>query len=291
MPSQSDSIPSMSGKTCLLTGGTSGIGLATAEALARAGADLIIVGRNPDRCEQTVARLKSTSENPHIEAITADLSVQSDVHRAAEEFLRRRERLHVLINNAGGIFTERLVTPDGLERTWALNHLAYFLLTHRLIEVLKASAPARVVSVASDAHRSARHRDLEAWDPEPPYKTFRAYARSKLANILFSNELARRLAGSGVTANALHPGFVATQIFKGPTFFNKAAEFAASLVAVRPEVGAQTSIYLATSPEVEGKTGGYYQRRKPAQPSAAARDPEAARRLWERSARQTRLNG
>jgi NAD(P)-dependent dehydrogenase (short-subunit alcohol dehydrogenase family) len=289
MAETSSSATGLEGKTCLITGGTSGIGSMTALGLAQRGARVILVGRSPERCEATVASIREEANNPAVEAVVADLSSQAEVRRLAEDVRVRTLRLDVLVNNAGAAFLDRRESIDGIEMTWALNHLAYFLLTNLLLDALKAGAPARVVSVASDAHKSAKGIDFEDVEGKKRYRPFRAYAQSKLANILFTTELARRLEGSGVTANALHPGFVATRFFEGERWIHRVVGLSARLFALSPEAGARTPIYLAASPDVARVTGGYFVRQKQVTPSPAARDPDAARRLWRLSEEMTGL--
>lgn len=281
----------MQGKICLVTGATSGIGAVTAEALARLGAEVIVVGRDPNRCQATTGRIRAQTGNPKVHAIVADLSSLADVRRLASEFLARFDRLDVLVNNAGALFLERTETIDGFERTFALNHLSYFLLTNLLLDRLKASAPSRVVVVSSDAHRGAsiHFDDLQA---RSRFRGLRAYGQSKLANVLFAFELARRLDGTGVSVNALHPGVVRS------SFFSSAEGMAwwvmrrlVSLIAISPEQGARTTIHLASAPEVEGISGQYFVKEKPVTPSAAARDEDVARRLWSVSEEMTGLAG
>jgi NAD(P)-dependent dehydrogenase (short-subunit alcohol dehydrogenase family) len=271
-------------KVILITGATNGIGKAAAQQLALMKPTLVLVGRNPERTERTVAELKTASGNPHIHGLVADLSVMAQVHDLAEQFKRRFDRLDVLLNNAGAVFEQRQRSADGFELTFATNHLNYFLLTNRLLDVLKASAPARVVNVSSDAHRIARQMDFDNLDGQRwGMMGFQAYSLSKLANVLFTRELARRLEGSGVTANALHPGSIASGFGRNnsslfSTLFFKTV---GPLMMKSPEVGARTLVYLAASPEVEGVNGGYFVDCKPVQPSKAAQDDTAARRLWE----------
>ncbi|MDQ3829839.1 MAG: SDR family NAD(P)-dependent oxidoreductase, partial [Candidatus Tectomicrobia bacterium] len=199
----------MHGKVCVVTGATSGIGLVTAEALARQGATLIVVGRNSARGAATVSRIQQETGNSAVELMVADLSAQAQVRQLASAIQQRFARLDVLVNNAGALFSQRQLSQDGIEMTFALNHLAYFLLTNLLLDSLKASTSARIVNVSSEAHRRAR-LDFADLQGQQRYSGWRAYARSKLANILFTYELARRLEGTGIVANALHPGFVAT---------------------------------------------------------------------------------
>ncbi len=272
------------GKTAVITGASSGLGRATAQALAGMGAELVLICRDRARAEQTVAEIRAATGNARVDYLLADLSVQADVRRVAAEFLDSGRPLHILLNNAGALFPQRTLSADGIEMTFALNHLAYFLLTDLLLERLKASGSARIVNVASRAHEGAR--DGLAFDDlqgARHYSAFGAYGRSKLANILFTRELARRLRGTGVSANALHPGFVATR------FAHANGVFKVLMTLLRPfqrsiEQGSRTPIYLCSSPEVEGVTGEYFADCRRATPSAAARDDAAARRLWEISA-------
>ncbi|HEY9078109.1 MAG TPA: SDR family oxidoreductase [Anaerolineaceae bacterium] len=278
----------MLGKTCLVTGATDGIGKKTAEALAAQGARVVIVGRNPEKTTRVVEEMRTQSRNEQVEGLVADLSVQAEVRRLAGEVLARCERLDVLVNNAGGVFMRRELSQDGIEMTFALNHLNYFLLTNLLLERLKASAPARVVVVSSGAHLAAK-LDFNDLQGERSYQGWVAYSRSKLANLYFAYELARRLAGTGVTVNALHPGFVATRFGLNNQKWGKLFRFS-QLLALRPEQGAETSIYLASSPDVEGVTGKYFDRKRAVKSSAASYDETAARRLWEISLALTGLD-
>lgn len=264
---------------CLVTGATSGIGEVTARELARRGMHVVIVGRSRERAAATVARIKQAT-GVEVEPLIADLSSQAGVRSVAEAFVQRHTRLDVLINNAGGFFASRQVSVDGIEMTWALNHMSYFVLTTLLLDILRASAPARVINVSSDAHRSGTMR----WDDlqySRGYNGWGSYAQSKLANILFSNELARRLAGSGVTSNALHPGFVATRFaHNNGAFWSGLMALMQRLWGISPEEGAQTSIYLATAPEVATISGRYFVKARETSPAPQAQDLEAAARLW-----------
>jgi NAD(P)-dependent dehydrogenase (short-subunit alcohol dehydrogenase family) len=249
------------------------------------------VGRSRERSEATAQQIRDQTGNSSVQYLLADLSSQAEIRRLAGEIQGRYPQLHVLLNNAGGMFLSRRESVDGIEMTFALNHLAYFLLTNLLLDRLKAAGTARVICVASDAHRFARGIDFDDLQRRKRYRGFRVYAESKLANILFTSELARRLAGTGVAVNALHPGFVATSFFtrdhmKGPVgaFMKASARF----FAIDPEQGAATSVYLATSPEVEGITGRYFERCRQVAPSRAALDEAAARRLWQISEEMTR---
>ncbi|HEX9322504.1 MAG TPA: SDR family oxidoreductase [Xanthobacteraceae bacterium] len=274
----------MEGKLCVITGATSGIGLVTAERLAAKGARLVLVGRDPARGEAARVRIKARAPRAEVSVHYADLA-RLDALRTLAAGLNALSRIDVLINNAGAMFWRRQVTADGLERTFALNHMAYFVLTALLRDRLVASSPARIVNVASDAHRGAR-LDFGDLQSARGYSGMRAYSRSKLCNILFTRELARRLAGSGVTANCLHPGFVNSRFGdNNPGVVGVGTRIVKQMFAISPERGAETPAYLASSPEVEGKTGGYYDRCAPKAPSPEARDDAAARRLWEESAR------
>jgi NAD(P)-dependent dehydrogenase (short-subunit alcohol dehydrogenase family) len=281
---------SMEGKTCLVTGATSGIGAVTAEVLARAGATVIVVGRNPERCRATTANLREVAGRAE-EPIVADLSSQAEIRRLAATVLERYPRLDVLLNNAGGVFNRRLVSADGIEMTWALNHLNYFLLTNLLLDRIRSSAPARVVSVASDAHKAARGIDFDDVEGKRRYGAMRAYCQSKLANVLFTFELARRLEGTGVTANCVHPGFVNSSFFndKGPLAAFLKFWAGVPFIGLTPEAGARTSVHVATSPEGGQVTGRYFEKCHPAASSRASLDTEAARRLWRLSEEMTGL--
>ena len=274
------------GKICLITGATLGIGRATALGLARRGARLVIAGRDPGRTRETAEWLRRETGNSSVESLVADLSSQAEVRRLAHEFKRRYERLDVLINNAGGVFRERRVSVDGFEHTWALNHLAFFTLTLELLEVLKASAPARIVNVASDAHRGG-HIDFDDLQSEKKaYRPMQVYCQSKLANVLFTYALARRLEGAGVTVNALHPGVVASGFGHNDGGWVKWGLTLARPFLISPEKGAETSLYLATSPEVDGISGRYFSRSREKRSSAESYDSSVQKRLWEVSERQ-----
>lgn len=267
------------GKVALVTGATSGIGEVTARELARAGATVVLLARDADKARTVAESIKRDTGNASVEVLIADLGVQAQVREAARQFLQGHDRLDILVNNAGAVNTRRTETPDGVETTWAVNHLAPFLLTNELLDLLKGTPGARVVNVSSDAHRGARIN----WDDvegKRSYSAFGAYGQSKLANILFTRELARRLRGSGVTVNAAHPGFVSTGFGKndgGPIAFLVGL---ASPLARSPERGAQTSLYLATSPEPVGVSGRYFADEREVQPSPQALDDGAADRLW-----------
>jgi NAD(P)-dependent dehydrogenase (short-subunit alcohol dehydrogenase family) len=280
----------MRDKVCLITGATAGIGLGTAEGLAKRGATVVLVGRSPQRGEAAVARIKEKTGSSAVEFMSCDLSVQAQVRQLAADFQLRYPQLDVLINNAGGFFHRRQESSDGIEMTWALNLLAPFLLTNLLLPSLEAGAPARILTVSSFIHRLARIRfqDLEG---QRHYFRVTAYAQSKLAVILLAYELARRLAGTGVTANALDPGYVATDIISNnavPAW--RVFQAIATLIAVSPEEGAKTGIYLASSPEVEGVTGQYFKGEKPARSAPASYDQASAQRLWDACAKMVALD-
>ncbi len=274
------------GKRVLITGATNGIGLAAAEALGRRGARLALVARSGSRARDAVARIEAAGgAAPDI--LSADLASQDSVRRLAGEVLERYPRLDVLVNNAGAVNSSRQVTEDGLELTWAVNHLAPFLLTTLLLNRLKESAPARVVTTSSDAHAPA-HIPFDDLEAERSYRAFRRYGETKLANILFTVELARRLEGSGVTANCFHPGFVATGFNRNNGLLMSLGMTLVRPFARSPQKGADTLVWLVDSPDVSNETGGYFVDRRRAAPSSAARDTDAARRLWARSEEQTR---
>jgi len=278
----------MKEKTCMVTGATSGIGLATAQALAQQGATVIVVGRNPEKGATTVARIRQETGNPSVEFMLADLSVQAEIRHLAREFQSRYSRLDVLVNNAGGFFLKRQLSADGIEMTLALNYLNFFLPTHLLLDTLKASAPARIVNVSSTVHKNAQI-DFENLQRERKYSGIGAYGQSKLAVVLFTYELARRLEGTQVTVNALHPGFVATNIATNNGWPFKLFVPLGRFIALSPKKGAQTSIYLASSPEVAGVTGKYFDKKKAAPLTAAPYDQAVAQRLWEISVKMTGL--
>lgn len=279
---------SMEGKTCLVTGATSGIGKETALALARRGASVVIVGRNPAKAADTVRWIREQTGNDSVDLMLADLSSQQQIRRLAEEFKQKDHRLHVLVNNAGAVLLSRRESVDGIEMTWALNHLGYFLLTNLLLDVLRAGAPSRIVNVSSGAHRGVE-LDFADLQGREGYRGWRAYARSKLANLLFTYELAERLEGTGVTVNALHPGLVATNLPGGNGLRGRLLTFLLGLRGMRPEAGARTVVYLAASSEVEGFSGQYFVKQKAVRSSRASYDQAAAGKLWQVSAELTGL--
>jgi NAD(P)-dependent dehydrogenase (short-subunit alcohol dehydrogenase family) len=279
----------MNDKICLVTGATNGIGKATAQALAQLGATVVVVGRDAQKAAQATEEIRAATGNQNVVWLQADLSSQQDIRRLATEFKSKYSQLHVLLNNAGGTFKTRQLSVDGIEMTFALNHLAYFLLTNLLLNTIKASAPARIINVSSGAHSGGKI-DFDNLQGERSYSSFGPYANSKLANILFTAELARRLEGTGVTGNALHPGLTSTGFGKNnPGFLMNIMGAIIPLIARSPEKGAETSIYLASSPEVESITGKYFVDCKVIQPSPRASDHAVAQKLWEVSAEMVHL--
>jgi retinol dehydrogenase-14 len=281
----------MAGKSVLVTGGTGGIGKATAIGLAVLGARVGITGRDQARTEAAAASIRAAAGSPAVDAFAADMSIQAGVRRLAAQVADTYPRLDVLVNNVGGFWAHRHVTADGLERTFALNHLAPFLLTNLLLARLTASAPARILTVSSGAHARGRI-DFGDLQGERNYSGQRAYSQSKLANVMFTYELARRLPGTGVTATVLHPGVVRTSFgAEDQTAYLAVMIGVARLFMKTPAQGAGTSIYLASSPEVEGITGRYFVNRKPKTSSKASYDTAAAARLWQVSADLTDITG
>jgi len=277
----------MKDKVVLITGATRGIGFETARALAGMGATVVMVGRDAQRTAEQAAQIKTETGNPQVDTLVADLSSLAQTRRLAQDFLKRYDRLHVLINNAGAVFMQRQESVDGYEMTFALNHLSPFLLTHLLLDVMRASAPGRIINVSSSAHRMSRMR-LDDLQFKRGYSGWQAYSQSKLANIYFTTGLDAHMNGDGITTNALHPGFVATNFGKNNGIFKPF--FAISqLMAISPQEGAQTSIFLAASPEVEGVSGKYFEKCRAVAPSHTATDINAARRLWDISLEMTGL--
>ena len=273
----------MQEKVAVVTGAGSGIGLETADALARQGTSLVLITRDPARGEAAVARIAKNGPRPRL--FIADLSQQVEVRRVAGEILASTARIDVLVNNAGAMFSSRQVTVDGMERTFALNHMGYFLLTYLLLDRILASAPARIVSVSSGAHLSV-DIDFDDLQSEKEYSDNLVYKRSKLCNVLFTRALARRLQNTHVTANCLDPGMVRSRFFENAKGAMRVfAQTMIPVFGVTPAVGAKTAIYLASSPEVEGITGQYFLKCKIAAPSTAAQDDLAAERLWTESLR------
>ncbi|MDP8952995.1 MAG: SDR family oxidoreductase [Actinomycetota bacterium] len=278
----------MDGRVVLITGGTSGIGKAAATALANMGAEVVITGRNKEKGEGVVEEIRRESGNDEVSFLSADLAVQAEVRRLAEEFEASHDRLDVLVNNAGLILSERTETPDGIETTLAVNHLAPFLLTNLLLDLLKRSAPSRIITVASDAERFGK-MDLDDLQSEKRYGAFRVYGKSKLANVMFTYELAERLEGTGVTANCLHPGSVNTGFGGNDRGFTTLLFRAFKPFMRSPEQGADTIVYLAASPDIEGMNGRYLSDRKVTSSSKESYDEELRKKLWEASEELTGL--
>lgn len=274
----------LQGKVFLVTGATEGIGKAAALEFARRGASMTLVGRNLEKTERVLGELKAASGNGELDAIVQDLSSLAGVRAVAEEFKARRSRLDVLVNNAGAVFMNYLTSADGFEMTFALNHLSWFQLTSLLLDRLEAAPGARVVSTSSAAHAIGKMDLANVVRRQKGYSAHGAYGDSKLANILFTRELARRLAGTGVTANCFHPGWVSTGFgLNNQGFAAKLIELSAPLLARTPEKGAETLVWLATSSEAAAFNGEYFHDKKVAKPSKLARDAELGARLWELS--------
>jgi NAD(P)-dependent dehydrogenase (short-subunit alcohol dehydrogenase family) len=276
----------LSGKTFLVTGATEGIGKAAARHLASRGATVCLVGRNREKTERVVAELQAQTGNAHLDFLLADLSHLAQVRSVAEQFQARHARLEVLVNNAGGLFQARQLSADGHELTFALNHLSYFLLTVLLLDLLRKTPGARVVSTSSAAHALSRLDLATVATRERGYTAFGAYGDSKLANILFTRELARRLEGTGVTATCFHPGWVSTGFgLNNPGLLSRVMALTAPLFARSPEQGADTLIWLATSAQAAGLNGEYVADREIALPTRQARDPRLGAQLWALSER------
>tara|TARA_B100000745_G_scaffold119029_1_gene76940 strand:+ start:355 stop:1200 length:846 start_codon:yes stop_codon:yes gene_type:complete len=270
----------MNGKVCLVTGATDGIGKVSARVLAELGAKVIIVGRNPEKSAFVLAELRSISGNKNIDLLMANLAVMQEVRDLAEQVISRYDRIDVLLNNAGGYFTKHKITSDGLEMTFALNHMSYFLLTNKLMELLKYSAPARIVNVSSDAHYGV-DMEFENLNGEQEYKAWKAYQKSKLANVLFTYELLKKVPGN-ITVNCLHPGFVATNFgHNNGGFFGPVLKIAQRISAIDPEEGAKTSIFLCSAPEVKGVSGKYFYKCQPKTSSRESRNMDTGKRLWQ----------
>lgn len=280
----------MKGKNVVITGGNAGIGLATSKALAKKGARVIIMSRTAERGNEAVEEVKAYAGHDNVEMLQCDLASQKQIRQAAEK-LNELDRLDVLVNNAGAFFSEYAETEDGIERQFAVNHLAPFLLTNLVLDKIKASAPARIVTVSSRAHyRGDINFDNLGFKGE--YDGFmKAYSQSKLANVLFTYELARKLEGSGVTATCLHPGVVGTSIAqKNSKGFYKLGWGLLKPFMTTTEKGAETSVYLASSPEAEGFTGQFFDKCKPRESSALSHDKELAKKLWDVSLEMTGLS-
>ncbi|HLW52765.1 MAG TPA: SDR family oxidoreductase [Candidatus Angelobacter sp.] len=269
----------MRGKVVVITGATSGIGRVAAEKLVALGARLVLVARDKGRGEETLSRLRELGPGATHSIHYADLSRLAEMRRVASEIAAVEPRIDVLINNAGALFASRHVTEDGLELTFALNHMAYYVLTEGLRDRLQASAPAHIINTASDAHKGKR-LDFDDLQSAKDYRGFRVYGQTKLCNILYTRELARRLAGTGVTANSLHPGFVATRFGDESGGMLSLGVRLAKYLAISPEKGAETIVYLASAPEVANVTGKYFYKCREATPTKEAQDDDATKKLW-----------
>jgi NAD(P)-dependent dehydrogenase (short-subunit alcohol dehydrogenase family) len=279
----------MAGKVCVVTGASRGIGRETALGLARLGATVVAVARDPTRGAAAVAEIRGRSANDDVHLALADLSSQAEIRNLARRLAEGYPRIDVLVNNAGAVNLKRTVTVDGIETTWAVNHLAYVLLTNLLLPVLQARPPARIANVSSDAHKGGRI-NFEDLQGERRYNGWSAYAQSKLANLLFTDELARRLEGTGVTVNAVHPGTVSTGFGKNNRGWLRWGMTLAGPFMLTAAQGAETVIYLASSPDVEGVSGKYFYKCNEVESSPASHDEAAAKRLWQLSAEMTGLD-
>lgn len=278
-------------KTVLITGGTSGIGLEAAVVLAKAGDQVTIVGRDPGRTAAALAEIQKRSGSANVASMLCDFSSQDSIRAFAAEYRAKHSKIDTLVNNAGMVSPKRVLTKDGIESTFATNHLGYFLLTHLLLDLVVAAAPSRIVNVSSVAHKRGTMDLGDLGFEKGGYAIMKAYARSKLANVMFTRELARRLQGKNVTVNCLHPGAVATGIWnKAPGWTQPILKVLTSLFMLTPEQGGQTITFLAASPEVEGKTGGYYEKNKAVTPGGIGTDDALAAKLWDESAKLVKVS-
>jgi len=282
------------GKTCLITGSTSGIGKEIAIGLAKMKANVILVGRNKAKCQETaeeICRNASVDTNKNqVSYLLADLSSQESIHQLAKKFLDTYQSLDILINNAGVFLSRHLTTVDGIEYTFAVNHLAPFLLTNLLFERMKASSPSRIITTSSVAHRGAHINFDNLQFERGKYNGVQAYRQSKLANILFSKELARRSSGTGVTSNCFHPGGVRTNLIQSSPWHYRLIWLIITPFLISPRKGADTAVYLASSSMVENVSGEYFVNRKSVDPSGLADDPQLAAKLWMTSEELTGIN-
>jgi NAD(P)-dependent dehydrogenase (short-subunit alcohol dehydrogenase family) len=279
----------MTGRVCLITGGNSGIGKATALGLAKLDATVVIVSRDKDKGEAALLEIRTRSGNKDVDAMVCDLSSQDSVRELAHDFRARYKRLHVLINNAGIFLPKRVVTVDGLEATFVTNHLGHFLLTNLLLDLLKANAPSRIINVTSSAHYGTE-MDFDDLQGEKKYSGYHAYSQSKLANVLFTYQLAKLLEGTAVTANCLHPGVVRTGFGKDQGGLMNILVRIGSPFMISPEKSAKAEVYLATSPQLEKVTGRFYSKGKEAESSKESYNVTSAEKLWKMSAELTKLN-
>lgn len=272
----------MTGKVCLVTGATAGIGRVAAEKLAKANATVVVVGRNDEKCRTVVDEIKTATGNQNVSYMVADLSSRKSIKTLTDQFKQAHARLDVLVNNAGAIYFDRKMSADDIEMTMALNHFGYFWMTIDLLDLLKSSAPSRIVTVSSNAHRRGAF-DVSKFPERDAALGYAMYAKSKFANVLFSNELSRLLEGTGVTSNCLHPGVVATGFGAGNGLIGGVIRTFASIFGVSPEEGAKTIVYLATADEVANETGKYFVNEKATTPSKPSTDDAAAKLLWQKS--------
>ena len=276
-------------RICMVTGASSGIGKETSKKLVELGATVVMVCRNQKRGEKAMSEIKGASNGGQVELMLADFRSLDSVRAVAKEFLEKHDLLHVLVNNAGGVNVLRSVTTDGFEATFQVDYLSHFLLTNLLLGALEKSAPSRIINVSSASHYGG-HMEFDDLQMEKRYGVMKAYSRAKLAQVLFTYELSRRLEGTGVTVNSLHPGAVATNIWKGSMGPFSFLGDVSRLFLMSPERGAETPVYLASSPQVEGVTGKYYDRMNEKQSSAESYDLGVARKLWDESERMTGLS-
>ncbi len=283
-----DNTVDMTGKFCLVTGANSGIGKATALGLAKRDATVVLVSRDKDKGEAALLEVRTLSGNKNVDAMVADLSSQDSVRELAHDFRARYKKLHVLVNNAGVFLPKRVATVDGLEATFATNHLGHFLLTNLLLDELKSSAPARIINITSDAHRGTEI-DFEDLQGEKKYSGYHAYSQSKLANVLFTYQLAKKLEGTRVTVNCLHPGVARTGFGKDQVGLMSIMVRIGTPFMMSPQKAARAVIYLATSPDLEGVSGKFFSKGKETKSSAQSYDTTSAERLWKVSTELTRL--
>ena len=272
--------PDLTHKVCLITGGTSGIGLASARALAKMGAELFLVCRNPEKGQRVIDQMASETGNPKLNLLIGDLASLSEVRRIAQEFLKYEKPLHILLNNAGVYAMKRNLARDNLEEMFAVNHLSHFLLTNLFLDRMKLSSEARIVNVASGAHMLVRQINFEDLNFDNGFRSLKVYSHSKLANMLFTHELARRLADCNITVNSADPGEVGTNLGSQNGVFGKVISRLMKLFLQSPEKGAKTSVYLCTSDEVDGVTGKYFRNCREKEPKSWARNNKMAKRLW-----------
>ena len=279
----------MAQRVCMVTGASSGIGKETSKKLAELGATVVMVCRSQKRGERAMSEIKGASGNSTVELMLADFASLDSVRALARRFLEKHDSLHVLVNNAGGVSVMRSVTTDGFETTFQVDYLSHFLLTNLLLEVLKKSAPSRIINVSSASHYGG-HVNFDDLQMKKGYGVMKAYSQAKLAQVLFTYELSRRLVGTGVTVNSLHPGSVATNIWKGSMGPFSFLGNISRLFLISPEEGAETPVYLASSPEVEAVSGKYYDHKREKQSSPESRDQAMAKRLWDESEKMTGLS-